>query len=417
MSIRNVVISVCFSLFLAGPASLFCVQRVMQLEIPSWLSSEDARYLAGGENDVNVRASMSIEGIASGRFQKNLETEIKNYIPLKAYALLGNASLQRSFISMSNMLFAWECYPTYFGSAYVWIPDQEAITGIAGKHTTAFDGNLRSFVDRLKQTAQENPSVTFVMYLVSPNDWISEFNPTYSLVANARRYDDVVSKVEGWLGEEKPANLLLLTTSYPDIESYYEHFYRSDSHWNINGTIHAYETICVSADYPMIDYGDTSLIEGQFYCGGIARNGLFYYPVQVSDTDYDFSGLTATYRDGETRNLGSHVQYENASALVRLYNFYGQYYDVSKDCVITEGKGAKNTLLIGDSFSYSLCRLIAESSSTTFYNNALYYSSKGKTGLADHLESHDVDTVLFVGNPDDYASFVTRNPDFFPSVN
>lgn len=416
MKVQNLLFSSFLCLFLLGPISLFTAQNVFKVDLPGWFTAENVKYLTGDVADVSVRAHASISGFESGEFQSAFQSKVGTFVPLKATALLCNAALQRTFITLSNALWAWECYPTYFGAREVYIPDQEAITGIAQKESEKWTQEMVSFLKELNAYASSNPKVKFVVYLASSNDNYAQFNPTYNLVSNPRTFEDATGIVERFEEEESVSpNLVFLYPCFEDNDNYYRYYYRSDRHWNIRGTVVAYEDICEILGYPKLSYNNIVSLDGQLFIGDMARESLFPLAVPVEDVCYDFSGLEADFADGRSIDLGSHYEYDEANRLARLFNFYCLYYDVRYEATIRGGRGDKNILLVADSFGRSFSRLISESSKLTYRCSALYGDVENENDLASHLECDEIDAVVFVGTPDNYASFMARNPEFFSS--
>lgn len=413
MKIRDVLFSALLCIFLCGPGALWAAQEKLHLDLPSWFTAEDAQYLSGGISKANVKQNLTVEGFESEQLQEALENKIGNHIPLKAAAILENAKLQRNVIALSNIAFDWECYPTYFGSEQVYIPAQNALTGIAVKNDPSFDEGLCSFADELVRLAQSFPDVDFEMYIVGSNDGISPCNPTYSLVSNARTFDKVTSRITEYINEYSVPNLHCSYTAECDNRSYYDSFYRCDRHWCINGTLEAYHVIVSELDLLSIDFGSISPIEGQSFCGDVARPGRAYLAEPVQDINYDFSNLSARNKTGSIQNLSEHPDYERASKINRLFNFYGLYYDMNYDATITGGKGDKSTLLVSDSFGRSLTRLIAESSDTTFRSDALFGEKRTSKNAYSFISQNNVEAVIFVAKPGNYVSFLERNPNYF----
>ena len=118
MNPRSLVFALSFCVFLCGPILLWGAQHIPSLQIPSWLSAEDASYLTGGTTETRLSECVSIDGFLSEEFQNETNNVIGNNIPAKASAILSIAALQRRGIEASNSLFGFECYPTYYGSSH-----------------------------------------------------------------------------------------------------------------------------------------------------------------------------------------------------------------------------------------------------------------------------------------------------------
>lgn len=167
LKIRRTIFPILVALVLISPAALFCAQKVAHLSLPSWLTTEEAKYLSGTTSEVDVRATATLAGFESGKFQTALETEIGNFIPAKATALLGNAAIQRAAIAASNVLFRWEWYPTFYGSDVVSdCADDLLVTPIGKRSQTRADG-LKRTAELYSEIARAYPDIRF--YLGMPS--------------------------------------------------------------------------------------------------------------------------------------------------------------------------------------------------------------------------------------------------------
>ena len=101
---RNILFASVLCMLLCGPA-LVGLASWGGVALPSWLTADDAAYLSGGITAADPIAAATVEGFASGEFQEEAEAAVGNCIPAKATALLTSASLQRTAITASNILF------------------------------------------------------------------------------------------------------------------------------------------------------------------------------------------------------------------------------------------------------------------------------------------------------------------------
>lgn len=410
--IRNVIALVVVALVLCSPCILLVLEKANVL-VPGWLSSVDATYLAGGRTEVDVRSVADLHSFLRGDLQNAVEEGIENHIPMKALSLLDNAFVQRAMINASNLLFDWDCYPTYYGSDCAYIPSQDALTICATKDGDFDHEGFSAFFENVRDFALENPTIEVVVYMADPNNGTATFNPTQDLVSDSVAYSELVGCMEGFRTPDASNLRYLHGGGLKNIEEYYALHYRCDIHWNIEATVQACARICYELGEPVIAFDEFERVGDQLFCGDIARRALYQLEVPVYDLDYDFSHLDGMEMDGDAFDLGMHAQYESADALNRLYNFYGLYYDVVYETKIEGGKGWRNTLLVGDSFARSLSRPLAEASSVLYRSPALFGDMGESTELMEHVAAGEIDSVVFVGTPQNMASFTRRNPDFF----
>ena len=70
------------------------------ITLPSWFTMDEAAYLSGGTAKADVRGNLSLSGFGSKALQEAVETAAGNHIPMKGSALIADATLQRSGISL-----------------------------------------------------------------------------------------------------------------------------------------------------------------------------------------------------------------------------------------------------------------------------------------------------------------------------
>ncbi len=186
MKSRNMIFSVLICLLLIGPTILFCTHAVAKIPMPGWLTSEDAKYLSGG--------SGGGEGVRA-----KVQSKIENSIPFKASVLLGNAALQRSFIEVSNAPFGWECYPTYYGSGYAYVPEYDALSFIPSRDSNGWLGKIREFSSKLSEFAEAHSDIEF--YIIVPDMLrTSRINPVKALTSQTVCNEDLIEIMEDECG-------------------------------------------------------------------------------------------------------------------------------------------------------------------------------------------------------------------------
>lgn len=202
-------IVILFCLVFMGPFALFVTVDLMKVELPTYMTAEESTYLAGGITDVNMRATANISACLDGMFQEAFEEEIGNYIPFKAMALFGNSLRQRIGIEASNCFFDWTCYPTFYGSRYVYIPSQDALTWMASKDEQFDHAGFDHFFEKAMKAAHDNPSMDFIVYMTDPNNDLSPLNPSYEYVSGSMDYADLVERL-GSIDDAAPSNLSIM---------------------------------------------------------------------------------------------------------------------------------------------------------------------------------------------------------------
>ncbi len=270
MKTRQAMFSVCICFILCGPLLLFCLEKA-GVHLPDDMTAKSAQYLSGGMSYVNVRSFLNFPSITSGEFQNATEKEIGNYIPAKADALLGNAAIQRCGIEASNTLFNWSCYPTYYGSNHIYIPAEGALASLpAAKNNW---GGATDFFKSLNAYAQENENLKFIVYIVAGREYLPDANPAFSLTASPVTLDNLLKEVQRNIISP---NLIIETNYYQyNLETFYENYYKSDLHWNIQGALAANEQIAKHLNSPYLEDYSIAELSSILFAGTESRQSLY----------------------------------------------------------------------------------------------------------------------------------------------
>lgn len=349
--------------FLCGPFGLL-VSDSLGVTLPSWLSSVDAAYLSGSGGGAGVSRTASLNQFLSGEFQAAVEGDIDSHIPLKAACMLGNAAMQRKAISLSNIVFKWDCYPTFYGSQYALCPEDQCLFDIPDKKTEAALVPLRAAAEALERFGGRNPSKRAFLYLVPDNQNIPGA-PVAPLVANALSYPQMLSVVRS---ECSNAVVIDGGVSY---DQFLEGWYRTDHHWNIQGAYAAYTKIAqamglkvdAARTMDIISYG------GIQFRGTLARRSLddsFFDVLTDIKTDSE-QDLLVSVDGGETGGpelLVRRDAYDRGwYGGNRFTSHYGEYFNFGPGLVTirnTSNHSGSGLLVIADSFSSCLDRFFAE---------------------------------------------------------
>lgn len=390
-----------------SPAFLFIAEH-LKVELPSWFTAEDAKYLEGNSRYSNIGPFLNLKGISSGDLQTAIEEEVEQYIPLKASCILDTAALQRSFIVDSNVFFNWNCYPTFYGSSYAYSPSQNTTFEIAEKETESNKERIESFINDLEDYAKQNPDIKFIMYFAPSSRDTNNWNPTNHYVSNAWDY----YRLEKFVDENckiDASNFEILFWDAPD-DAANTNFFHYDHHWNINGALNAYSQICEAAGIDPLDFGDVVELNVPPFYGSQSRESLNMLFEKPFDLTYDFSNLEVI---GKDRDAASHSVYWDSKPIKQAYDFHELWYGDIRDTQINGGKGDNRILLVGDSYANALIRPLAESSSSLQHDRSLYRGEESDNALSELIKEQDADTVIFVARSADFGTFAKNNPHFF----
>lgn len=395
MRVRNVLFSMIVCLALCGPAALYLAERA-GVAVPLWLTTEDANYLSGSEESANVAEAATLEGFETKAFQHAVETEVSAHVPAKAAALLTTAAWQRGAIATSNVLFGWECYPTFYDSDIVDIPSEGRLAEIAKKADEDLVACARRVAAGMDALGREFPERRFFVYL-GPDSLNVSGSPTADLVSNPLTYEGIQA-----LFEERDGAFQMIEGDV-GYEDFRDQWFTTDHHWNNAGAYAAYGRIASAlgfGDALLQPVGELSYDEPAFF-GALARQGLITaYSDHVADFSFkDFPNLTVSIngKEASEEDVAHREMYvEGAWDENRYANRYAEYYHGDKG-LIEFGNPDVSTdaelLIVTDSYSNSMERLLAAHYRTTYALDPRHTS----TTVAQFLEEHDkVVDVVFI---------------------
>lgn len=406
MSVRNCIFSTVFCALILGPVVLLCLGVCQVASVPSWLSPEDARWLSGGYEAPHIEEHLSLNGFLDGELQNVLEAELGNNIPAKGTALLLSASLQRRAIEASNALFGWECYPTFFGSNRLYIPEVNALGRMPAKGRDSFAEDTFAFGEELALFAQDYPHTRFNVVLADISEH-SALNPASALSSNVfsslQSHDILLDSCSG------SPNIQISFSQAADIADYYRNYYTTDHHWNGFGAALAFASIeGRSLD---IESGVEGL-SGIKMNGSMSREGLMLLNEQAREPLLDFSSIVVKGIDPPDFLLPNGVQELTQNVKVAEFDFYHGWYGNSVSFE-AGGMGEGTALVVCDSFGAALQWFVANDHENTLIRTDLHVSASGNQKLRDIMELSHYDDVYFVSHAGGFAHLLDRFPFYF----
>lgn len=395
MKIRNIIFTIIFCAFLLGPAGIFLSDK-MGIDLPTWMTAENAKYLEGGVSEAQVKKNLSLEGFETEQLQTALESKVGNNIPFKAAALLGNAALQRGAIETSNCVFNWRGYPTYYGSEVLYDTELKALCSKPLSYSKDTKDDWEKFAQGVLSTAEEFSNKRFVIYVVQ-GDQTAPLNFAYDLMSDPIMPNDCVSTMTKII--EDHSNVYIVTKTYTSGDDYYRDFYKTDHHWDINGAYVAYEQLTQELDLDKTEMSTLVQIEDCNFNGSFSRRALMRLNEKVFDCDDAFGSLLAHYSDGSTHPCNSHEKFWDSSLSLRDAQFYDLYYDDLGNCKISGGSGERSALLISNSYRGAIQRFLATSYNELMVNDQLGLHSKVTTTFKEQIIEADADDIILLACP------------------
>lgn len=422
MKIRNIIFSALFCIFLCGPAALWVAQEKIHLDLPSWFTAEDSKFLSGGIIKANVKANLSLDGFTSEKLQNALEIKIGNYVPAKATVVLNNASLQRDFIAASNTVFGWSCYPTYYSSTILYSEQDEALYQMP---LTDFDTHKITYIEFIKaldELAKQYPEKQFVVYSVDISR-LSKVNPATKLIS--KKTATIADYLDLSDIYSNSSNLHFLAKIYDSSTEYHKYFYTTDHHWNGYGAADAMNQICELLNvtrqnndfsYTLPNNVENSNFTGLKMNGSDSRLGLMLLNAPIQEPLYNMNNIKI--KQGQPSPFyQSDPQLVNIEPLEAEFDFYHSWFG-KEEIELFNPYAKGDILMVGDSYTYSLrwfAGLTAESTvqKMDFTNKIPGQCKQSNVTLANRISSSDAKSILLVAEPSDFEQMMEVYPGYF----
>lgn len=403
MRFRDTAFSLALCALLAAPCALYASDK-LGLELPSWLTADDAYYLEGGIVNAHLSENISLAGFRSGALQEALEGEVGNYIPCKAAALLGNAALQRAFIGASNVAFQWAAYPAFYGCEYAVMPGDGRMMAFPQASNTEHAALAEEVSEGLGDASERWPDKRFFGYLATDSHYVED-SPLHSLASNGVTYDQIQDSLA------MSAQEITWVDGSVTYDEFNEMWYKTDHHWKTQGAYLAYQRLANAMGIPDGDRvpPDFETIEAPLFRGTFARSGL--------DSDYadEVSYVPTSYFDslvvevkGEERSPESLVHREKYAAGNwdddPFANHYGEFFHGDYGLMSIsdpESKANGSLLIVADSYSNCMEYFFAGSFEKVYVCDPRHYDGTLDTILNEYP---GVDDVLFLMRDAEFVS-------------
>ena len=337
--------------------------------------------------------SLDSNAFAMHEMQDETEQYLADLVPRRDSVLIANATMQRMFIEASNVPFAYEVYPSFYGSDYLCCPDQGSVLEWPISKRMATPQLVDKSANLVAKAVTANDAITWQFALVDRSR-ISLANPANALVSDPADYKYYLQEFAPRL----PKSCRFINLGITDSDEYFAKYFHTDHHWQITGALDAYGKISDGFGRKTIEFGDLKLsYVGPFY-GSEARSGLVdTYSDVVYDVESGFKGLDVEI-DGETKDISclnagfsdKDGEYEPTD---RFGNAYRDLFHIDCAELHIVNKGGKGTLLIiGDSFTNNFDYLYA----ATYRHVYVVDPRRCDYTLATFLKEHRVNDAVFV---------------------
>ncbi len=186
--------------------------------------------------------------------------------------------------------------------------------------------------------------------------------------------------------------------NFINYDDYSKYFYKTDHHWNYNGSYRGYKEI-ISMIYPNQEIlNPEELVDFNLkYKGSLARNSQVYYFYDDFKT-YKFNYLNhIEYIDNKETNYGKYNDYfNNVIDRDEFMDHYRELYGADFGEIVYDYKNDKeNLLIIANSYSNSINGLIASHFNKTYIVDPRHYKD---FNYQSYITNNNIDKVLVIGN-------------------
>lgn len=336
-----------------------------------------------------------------------IEIAASDLFPMRPVWIQFSHGFDRLMIRMGYMFTEDPAIPARMSmTGYKIFETREAIPSLfyypSGYRTNNLE-NINETIENYRALIQAYPNINFYVYNLEliAQSIANPLNSQLSSPVSGQYTDYFVSQIPDQLNFEA-----FRLHSFEDQQRY---FFRTDHHWNIHGSLYAYDALykMLKTNYPGIS---PELPLDQLYVfpdirfqGSMARRTA--YQVQPADSFevamIDFPPYRILDIDGNELNLNSMDEYFAGTYSTKPFtDHYVEFYgpDTVFHEYIFENGTDRNLLIIGDSYVNSIEMLLASHYHHTYVADIRNFPDN-TLSLSDFLADNPVDDILFLGGP------------------
>ena len=337
---------------------------------------------------------LTTAGCLDSSFQDELEAALSDQVLMAQRLEYTYHSISSNFLEHSVLKLA-ESYPDHyvnfrgmdlFGGNYITFS-----TIPLDCITNALDQKIANY----NQVFAANPELQFYVYYIEKDTDIDFATGQLSGISDY---------VLGGLQLPEAQKAVFQVRSF---EQFRNQFFRTDHHWNCQGSYSAYLQVLnmLGKEDPLYPLG-TQLLASDF-CGSKATvsGAVNIFQEDFYAHQYEFPPMQITIDGEPAEDYGRQNRAWNTTANGAIS--YGGYYGGDNGEVVfrTEKSDAGNLLVIGESYDNAILKLLASSYHNTYSIDLRYYESSigHPFRFSEYASEHDIDTVLLIGNVDYYT--------------
>jgi len=246
-------------------------------------------------------------------------------------------------------------------------------------------------INRINELSEKNDNIKFYVYN----------HITDKTILNQQEYND-------FLKEMYNKNISLKCSSFANsYEDYKNFFYKTDHHWNKDGSYRGYLEIAelLGISNPLQVKESKKIEDIKFYGSKARIMGNFEIYDDFEVNIFDFPDMKVEINYEEVDDYGKMKQYLNNEEINKNQetNHYGEFYGWDNGIVkftINDNDDKGNLLVFSNSYSNPINKLIACSFYETYVVDMRFYEAEvgEKFNFQEFIEENDIDKVLIISN-------------------
>lgn len=252
-----------------------------------------------------------------------------------------------------------------------------------------------NIINRINELSRNHKDIKFYIY-------------NHTVESTIVNQDDFNSFIKENLDESIEFKYSTWINSYDEYQKY---FYKTDHHWNKDGSYMGYKDIASFLNFDnVVDIKDVRKIENIKFYGSKSRVlGKYdiYDDLIVNVFEYPEMDVEINYN--KVNDYGKAKQYlENSIGECDVEtNHYGEFYGWDDGIIkftVEENKDKENILIFSNSYSNAINKLIASNYNETYVVDMRNYEVQigEKFNFDDFVKEHHIDKVLIIGNDNYY---------------
>ena len=325
-------------------------------------------YLNGSYQN-NLESAMSDQFIASETIKIKLKAALKFF----DYKVIPKSICSNKYVSLDGSYCNFNC--------------DNSILLHYEQTNNEFESSV---IERINNYNTINKHIDTYYYFISTPQIFDFENNKYSI--------DLINLLEENLKGEKGFSAL----EFEDYTEYKKYFYKTDHHWNYFGSYEGYKDIISMINKKskvLKPTGETIFNDNIFYGSAARITQIFDFKENFKVYEYNFPSMEIlTNRSIE--GYGAYDDYvENDYSNDKFTNYYAIYYgDDYAEVRFDTDKGKENLLIIGNSYTNSVNKLIATHFNKTYDVDLRHYdyTFNEEFNIKKYVEDNDIDKVLII---------------------